>query len=100
MIVNSNNPINPTGYVMKLSARDTYNWAHREGARWPCSDLSGNRCVVVVDSNGLLDFTLNGRDGDCSGDELNAIVSDHLPKILRHLWPAWGCAECAEGVKK
>jgi hypothetical protein len=89
MIIQPNSKTNPTGYVMKLSANDTYNWANRDGARWPCSDLSGNRCLVVVDSNGLLDFTLNGKDGDCNGDELDAIVADHLPKSLGHLWPVW-----------
>lgn len=78
------------GYAMWLSARDTYDWAHKVGASWPCSTLSGERCMVGVDSNGLYDFTLNGRYGDCDGTELDAIVSDHLPADCRHLWPVWG----------
>jgi hypothetical protein len=78
------------GYTMQLSARDTYDWAHRSGAAWPCSTLSDHRVMVCVDSNGLCDFTLDGRtDGDVDGNELDACVSDHLPKDLRHLWPVW-----------
>ena len=45
--------------------------------------------MVGVDSNGLCEFTMNGRDGDVSGDELQAIVADHLPADCRHLWPVW-----------
>lgn len=82
-----------TGYTLKLSARDTYNWATRPGAAWPCSDLRDNRCVVQVDSNGLCDFSLNGRDGEVSGNELDACVADHLPLDCRHLWPYWEVAE-------
>lgn len=78
------------GYVMKLSANDTYQWAHRVGASWPCSTLSGNRLVVIVDSNGLCDLTVNGKtDCDLDGNELDAIVSDHLPDNHKHLWPTW-----------
>ena len=83
---------NNTGYTIWLSAKDTYNWAHRPGARWPCSELSNNRFVACVDSNGLCDFSLNGSnqgDDDVSGDELSACIADHLPAHLRHLWPVW-----------
>jgi hypothetical protein len=78
-----------TGYALWLSASDTYNWAHRPGSSWPCSQLSDNRCLVVCDDNGLCDFTLNGRDGDIDGNELDACVADHLPADCRHLWPVW-----------
>lgn len=79
-----------TGYSMWLSANDTYNWAHRPGKSWPCSQLSGKRLVVEVDSNGLCDLAIDGRtDTDCDGSELDAIVDDHLPAYLRHLWPSW-----------
>lgn len=77
------------GYTMKLSAKDTYDWAHRTGSKWPCSQLSDNRCVIVVDANGLCDFTLNGDDADIDCNELEAIISDKLPKYLRHLWPTY-----------
>lgn len=82
---------NDDGYVMWLSANDTYNWAHKAGAGWPCSTLSDKRCVVTVDSNGLCDFNVNGRDDNdnIDGTELDAIVSDHLPNDLRQFWPVW-----------
>lgn len=75
---------------MTLSAEDTYRWATRAGASWPCSQLRGNRVAVTVDRNGLCDLSFNGRDADIDGNELDAIVSDHLPADLRHLWPVWG----------
>ena len=80
-------------YTLWLSATDTYNWAHKPGAHWPCSDLSGHRACVCVDSNGLCDLTIDGKyDQDCSGNELSAIVADHLPASYRHLWPVWESA--------
>lgn len=78
-----------SGYVMWLSANDTYRWATRPGRAWPCSQCRGERLRVEVDSNGLCDFAINGRDGDMDGTELDAIVGDHLPADLRHLWPVW-----------
>jgi hypothetical protein len=78
------------GYTMWLSARDTYEWAHKAGAAWPCSTLSDKRCMVVVDGTGLCDFTVNGRDNyGTGGAELDAIVSDHLPEDMRQFWPTW-----------
>ena len=79
-----------TGYSIWLSARDTYNWANKAGARWPCSELCGNRFMACVDANGLCDFTLNGAgDIDVNGTELAACITDHLPERFRHLWPTW-----------
>jgi hypothetical protein len=82
------------GYTLWLSANDTNAWASKPGAAWPCSDLSGRRVVVTVDSNGLCGLVIDGKhdyDYDCDSDsaELCAIVSDHLPKALRALWPVW-----------
>ncbi len=78
------------GYTMWLSAFDTYEWAHKAGAIWPCSTLSDKRCMVTVNFNGLCDFTVNGRDSDSiDGTELAAIVSDHLPEDCRQFWPTW-----------
>lgn len=72
----------PSGFNLWLSANDTYNWAHRTGASWPCSTLSGCRLFVQYDTNGLVDLTIDGKDGDCDGNELNAIVSDFMrPKL-------------------
>lgn len=64
------------GFSLWLSANDTYNWANKRNAWWPCSFLSGKRLVVQFDRNGLLDLTINGGKGDqdCPADELSAIV--------------------------
>lgn len=79
-----------TGYTIWLSADDTEAWAHKPTAYWPCSAYSGKRLAVCVDSNGLCDLAVNGRDdSDGDGDELAAMVGDHLPKEYRHLWPTW-----------
>ena len=80
-----------TGYTLWLSARDTYDWAHRVGHTWPCSTLSKNRCRIDVDSNGLCDFSVNGKsdNGEIDGCELDACVSNHIPLEVQHLWPTW-----------
>ena len=74
---------------MWLTANDTHKWAHRAGNAWPCSQLSGKRVFVIVDENGLLDFTLNGKPADVDGNELSACIADHLPAKLRQFWPCW-----------
>lgn len=78
-----------TGYIMWLSADDTYTWAHKPGAAWPGSVVSGWRLRVQVDSNGLCDYFVETNPTDISA-ELEAIIDDHLPAHLRHLWPSWG----------
>jgi hypothetical protein len=59
-----------------LSARDTYDWAHRPGASWPCSTLSDHRIMAEVQGDNLVDFTIDGKMGDCDGNELDAILAD------------------------
>ena len=61
-----------------LSATDTYDWAHRPGNKWPCSELSGHRLRAQFEDNNLVDLTIDGRPGNCSADEFNAIVSDFI----------------------
>jgi hypothetical protein len=66
-----------------LSANDTYNWAHRPGAWWPCSFFSGRRVVAVFESNGdLVDLAIDGGRGDQAGPtyEFNAMISDLWPR--------------------
>ena len=70
---------------MWLSKNDTHQWARK----WPCSTISNKRLAVSVDSNGLCDLAVNSKSGDVDGSELEAIVTDHLPEGLRHLWPIW-----------
>jgi len=88
---------NGNGYVMWLSARDTYAWANTPGTMWPCSKVAGHRLVVAVDRNGLYELTFDEHRENVGldGNELDAIVADHLPKGLRHLWPTWEQAEAA-----
>jgi hypothetical protein len=62
--------------IATLSCADTEAWAHRPGNAWPCSTLSGHRIRVEVDGGDLTGFTIDGRDGDCDGAELDAILSD------------------------
>ena len=84
---------NDSGYTMWLSKNDTYYWADGQttGDRWPCSTVCNKSIRVDVDSNGLCDIAVNGKMGDdIDGVELDAIVSDHLPKEQCHLWPVWG----------
>ena len=80
---------NDSGFTMWLSANDTYKWATNPNNRWPCSTMSDHRFVIVVDSNGLCDFSRDGQDdtGQTDGNELSAIVGDFLPKHLDGFWP-------------
>ena len=67
------------GTQLWLSANDTYNWAHKSGASWPCSVLSGHRLKASFDKeNDLIDLTIDGQYKDCPADEFNAIASDFL----------------------
>lgn len=79
----------PHGVTLWLSADDTYRWAHKSGASWPCSTLSGKRLCASFDSKGLCVLTINGRDGDCDASEFNAITSDHLAAKLSKTNPAY-----------
>lgn len=79
----------PMGYTLWLSARDTEKWARRPGRSWPCSELAGCAVKVDVDANGICDLGIDCRSADPPADELAALVADHLPRDLRHLWPVW-----------
>ena len=73
-----------------LSADDTYDWAHKSGAIWPCSKLAGKRLFAEFDENGLVDYRVNGRDGiDIPSDEFNAITSDSLRLKLPGGFESW-----------
>ncbi len=81
------------GTTVWLSALDTHNWAHKPGARWPCSALEGNRLRAEFDARGdLIDVAINGRTLDAGaivpGDEFNACISDHLRKVFGSDHPA------------
>ncbi len=81
--------INPISVKLWLSARDTYDWANRTAARWPCSQLERKRLFVEFDTNGLCDLAIDGKSQDCDANELNAIVVDHLDGKLPESHPCY-----------
>lgn len=66
------------GFCIWINARESYEWAHRTGAAWPCSTLSGHRVFAAFDRNGLVDLTVDGKDSSdrWDGHEFNALVAD------------------------
>lgn len=69
-------------YTIKLSANDTYDWAHKSGACWPCSTLSGRSVWAQFDRrNGDLVDTNAGEDVD--GNEFNALFEDAKAKLRK-----------------
>ena len=73
-IINSGNTIK-----LWLSANDTYDWANRPGASWPCSFLAGKKLFAEFDNGDLVDFAVNGKDGvDVDCNEFTAITDDFI----------------------
>lgn len=69
------------GVKLWLSANDTYDWAHRAGNSWPCSQLSNRRLFAEFDATGdLVDLSIDGGRGeqDCDATEFNAITEHYL----------------------
>lgn len=69
--------------IVKLSARDTYDWAHRPGASWPGSQLADRRVVAEFDSRGdLVDLSIDGGRGEQDVDEteFTACTSDFIAR--------------------
>ena len=82
MLIKNQSPEQNT--TLELSQEDTYQWAHKQGASWPCSVLSGKSLFVEIAPNGdLVDIRINNKLGDCPNDELQAIINDHLGTIQR-----------------
>lgn len=52
-----------------LSARDTYEWARKPGAAWPCSQLEGRRLYVRQDAplQESIETRAHGSSLSCSG---------------------------------
>jgi hypothetical protein len=80
--------INPdfSGYMLQLSKEETQSWALRPNSAWPASTIAGRNLRLEVDARGLCEINLGG---ELDESELYGIVSDHLPPVLRHLWPVW-----------
>jgi hypothetical protein len=67
-----------------------YDWAHRAGAAWPCSELARLDSIrVELDANGLLDMVTSPDGVDVPSDELNAWLGDVLGDVLPKSHPAW-----------
>ena len=67
--------------VVWLSDRDTYDWAHKPGAAWPCSTISDRRVMACFEGNGdLVDIAVDGKSGWGGIDlhEFNAMIEDFL----------------------
>ena len=67
------------------SADDTYRWAHREGAAWPCSTLADRRLRAEFQRGDLVDLDFNGGRGDqdCDAHEFNAFCDDIISGTFR-----------------
>ena len=64
-----------------LSANDTYDWAHRPGAAWPCSFLADKTLFAEFDDGDLVNYAVDGTTGedvDLPADEFDAITSDFI----------------------
>lgn len=70
----------PGGTRIWISARESYAWANKVGARWPCSELEGTRVFAEWDSSGnLVALAIDGDESaECGAAELNALTSDFL----------------------
>ena len=78
--------------TLRVSGHDTRMWAMRPNNEWPCSTLSGKGFTASFDSNGLLDFDLQGSDkesDDIDSHELSAICCDLLKNRLPVSHPAY-----------
>ena len=78
---------NGNSFTIWLSARDTYEWARKPGAAWPCATLANKRVCASFDTNGIYDLTINGlyptEDGGwIDGNEFSALIADHAKTRL------------------
>lgn len=80
--------VGDNGIVLYLSADDTYKWAHRPGRMWPCSRAADRHIKIHIDRDGNKG-DIEVREPDTGYvipnyyipiDELDAIVTDHLPE--------------------
>lgn len=78
------------GTKLWISARETYAWAHKVGASWPCSQLADHRLFVEFDARGdLVDMAVDGDSNfDIDSTEFNAITSDFLRQRFGSTHPA------------
>lgn len=73
---------NGTTVQLWLSAKDTYDWAHRAGNAWPGSQLAGKRLYAEFNEGDLVDCTINGKDGlNIPRFEFEAITDDFIKGV-------------------
>lgn len=73
------------GYRMVITEEQRNAWANRPNLRWPNALLRGP-ITIEADKKGLIAIEPSAIP---SLAELEALVSDHLPPELRHLWPTY-----------
>jgi hypothetical protein len=77
--------VDTSGDTVKLwlSEEDTYQWANRPGAAWPCSFLSGKTLFAEFFQGDLVDVAVDGSSNieEFIGDEFDAITSDFLESV-------------------
>jgi len=61
-----------------LSSSDTWRWANRTNAKWPCSTLADKRVYVELDKNkDIVEIKVNGRPKrEVDGHELRCCLND------------------------
>lgn len=68
-----------------FSAKDTYEWAHKPNAAWPCSTISNKRIFAEFHNGDLVDIAINGKclsdENSIDGYEFNAFVYDMLGSV-------------------
>lgn len=73
-------------FAIWISADETYNWANR----WPCSTLRNKRVKAEFDTNGLVDYSVNGKYcEDMDSHEFNALISDFAKRKLPESHPCY-----------
>lgn len=78
-------------WSVNLSADETYDWANRSVASWPCSRLAGKPIWAQFDkrTGDLVDLTIRNRRTDIDSHEFNAIMADLVnPKAIARGWGA------------
>ncbi len=78
--VTTNPDVPGAGFSVTATARQLWEWAHRPGSWWPCSDLAQlpRGIGAGFDSGGNLVELWRTGSRDVAGHEFNAWVSDVL----------------------
>lgn len=63
-----------------ISSSETWRWANRINAKWPCSTLADKRIYMELDKHdNIVDIKINGRySSKIDGHELRSCINDLL----------------------